>query len=88
MKRLKKPYKYKYTIELVSPTIDLQNIVLPNISITQPSTTDTIAKRSIYYEINRLVSVFAPEFSISSKLEDLTKTIICPENQYNRKNII
>ena len=82
-----KPYKYKYTIELVSPTIDLQNIVLPNISITQPSSTDTIQKRSIYYQINRLVSVFAPEFTISNELKNLTETIICPENQYNRKTL-
>jgi hypothetical protein len=82
-----KPYKYKYTVELVSPTIDLQNIVLPNISITQPSTTDTIQKRSIYYQINRLVSVFAPEFTISNELKNLTESIICPENQYNRKTL-
>lgn len=81
------PYKYKYTIELVSPTIALQMIVLPNISITQPLSTDTIAKRSIYYHIKRLINVFAPQFVISQKLKKLTETIICPENQYNRKTL-
>lgn len=81
------PFKYKYTIELISPTIDLQSIVLPNVSITQPLEITGVAKRSIYYQLNRFVRVFAPEFTISDELKSLTENIICPENQYNRKNL-
>ena len=81
------PFKYKYTIELVSPTIDLQNIVLPNVSITQPLEITGIAKRSIYYHLDRLVQVFAPHFTISKELKNATENIECPENQYNRKSL-
>lgn len=81
------PFKYKYTIELVSPTIDLQNIVLPNISITQPLEITGVAKRSIYYHLDRLVKVFAPNFTISEELKQATENIECPENQYNRRNL-
>ena len=81
------PFKYKYTIELVSPTIDLQSIVLPNVSITQPLEITEVPKRSIYYELDRFVKVFAPEFTISEELKALTENIECPENQYNRKTL-
>ena len=81
------PFRYKYTIELVSPTIDLQSIVLPNISITQPLDITGVAKRSIYYHLQRLVDVFAQEFTISEELKAATENIECPETQYNRKTL-
>lgn len=81
------PFRYKYTIELVSPTIDLQSIVLPNISITQPLDITGVAKRSIYYHLQRLVDVFAQDFTISEELKAATENIECPETQYNRKTL-
>ena len=81
------PFRYKYTIELVSPTIDLQSIVLPNVSITQPLEITGVEKRSIYYHMQRLVDVFAPDFTLSDELKSATENIECPENQYNRKTL-
>lgn len=82
-----KPFKYKYTLELVSPTIQLQSIVLPNISATQPLSITGVAKRSIYYQIKRLVDVFAKDFTISEELQAATENIECPDLQWNRKTL-
>ena len=82
-----KPFKYKYTLELVSPTIQLQSIVLPNVSITQPLSITGVPKRSIFYHLDRFLSVFAPDFTISQELKEATENIECPELQWNRKTL-
>ena len=58
--------KYKYHISLISPTIQLQRIVLPNRTITQPLTG---SKTSIYTVLSRYVSMYASNFTISSALQ-------------------
>jgi hypothetical protein len=78
------PKEYNYTLNLVSPTIQLQRIVLPNRSITQPLTG---AKTDIYTMISRYVELYAPNYTISSALETLTTGVDCPEFQWNRPTL-
>lgn len=79
-----KPFLYKYTINLVSPTLYLQSIQLPNITMSQPILGE---KRTIYYQIKRLIDTFAPEFTISAALQQATSDTIHPEKQFNRSNL-
>lgn len=80
------PLKYTYTINLISETIKLQKIILPNVKITQPIGRTT--KKSILKKLQEYFEVYIEpqysELSLSSELEELTEGIDCPENTYNR----
>jgi len=75
--------EYNYELGLISPTIQLQRIVLPNRSITQPVED---AKTSIYTVLLRFVAMYS-DFTISQALEDLTTNVDCPEFQWNRPTL-
>lgn len=79
------PLKYNYNINLISETIKLQKIVMPNLAITQPIGAE---KTKIYDKINDYYTLYInpqyPELSISSSLRGLTLEEICPENLFNR----
>lgn len=85
IKRITKRYrsKYNYNIGLISPTIQLQRIVLPNRSITQPLSG---TKTSIYTVLSRYVGLYS-DFTISSALQTLTTNVDCPEFQWNRPTL-
>ena len=76
--------KYNYELSLISPTIQLQRIVLPNRTITQPLTG---SKTSIYTILSQYVSMYASDFTISSALQTLTTSVDCPEFQWNRPTL-
>ena len=78
------PKEYNYQTWLTSPTIQLQRIVLPNRTITQPISG---TKTSIYEVMSNYVSIYAPDFTISSELQTLTTNVDCPELQWNRPTL-
>jgi hypothetical protein len=76
------PRVYTYTISLVSPTIKLQRIVLPNRTVTQtepPKTIGTI--------LQQYLELYAPGLSMSTRLADLVSSAICPEDSWNRPTL-
>ena len=75
--------EYNYFTGLVSPTIQLQRIVLPNRSVTQPL---TVTKISIYTVLSRYVAMYS-DFTISTALQTLTTGVDCPEFQWNRPTL-
>lgn len=76
---------YNYEITLVSPTIKLQRIILPNRSITRKISTDN--SLSIYQVIERYISIYAPSLKISNDLKNLTQNTQCPEISWNRPTL-
>lgn len=76
--------KWNYEIGLVSPTIKLQRIVLPNRSITQRFRG---TKLTIYDVIQRFVSVYAPWATLSNALQIKTNNVICPEFQWTQPTL-
>ena len=77
------PREYNYYLTLISPTIQLQRIVLPNRSVTQPLTG---TKTSIYTVLSQYVSLYT-DFTISTALQTLTTGVDCPEFQWNRPTL-
>lgn len=79
------PLKYNYTINLVSETIKLQKVVLPNIAITQPI---NALQSSIYDKLKDYFDIYIdkqyPELYLSNSLMNLANEEICPENIFNR----
>lgn len=78
------PLKYNYTINLVSETIKLQKVVLPNITITHPigKTPKSIGEKlSEYWQM--YVTPQYPELIIDNMYADFD-SIDCPEGEYNR----
>lgn len=79
------PLKYTYNIALISRTILLQKIVLPNISIKHQIglPKKTIRKKlEEYYEI--YIAPQYPELVLSQELLDLTNDVECPEMAFSR----
>ena len=82
---VKSPYVYNYEIILVSYTMKLQSYLLPNITITQPLTTNT--KYSIYFEAQRIKAILGlSSLSYSTLFYNLTSSVPCPEFSFNRRN--
>lgn len=82
---VKSPYVYNYEITLVSYTMKLQSYLLPNITITQPLTTNT--KYSIYFEAQRIKAILGlSSLSYSTLFYNLTSGVTCPEFSFNRRN--
>jgi hypothetical protein len=82
--RFHAPKQYNYTLNLVSPTIQLQRIVLPNRKITQPLTG---TKFDIYTKLSQYMQIYAPDYTLSAELIALTTGVICPELQWNRPTL-
>jgi len=90
------PEIYNYEIEIVSPTIKLQRIVLPNRLITQPlvGQKNTVKNQFRKYIDTYWYGDFFPEhafrkkFLLSTKLNQLLNdTRVCPEFQWNRPTL-
>ncbi len=76
--------KYNYVINLISPTIALQNITMPNLAITQPLTG---TKRTIAYHLNRILELYLNDnYYFDSELL-LLANVACPEYQFNKSNV-
>ena len=74
------PVKYNYELQLISPTIQLQRIVLPNRSITQPIVGP---QKTIYDVLSGYIEIYAPQFTLDSAFIDKTELATCPEWQWN-----
>lgn len=77
--------KYLYEIGLVSLTVKLQRIVLPNRSIT--NSLDGTSDYTILQVINRYLDLYAPEINVSSALSSKLGTTVCPEMQWQRPTL-
>ena len=77
------PKEYNYMIWLTSPTIQLQRIVLPNRSVTQPLTGTKI---DIYTIFSNYVNLYS-NYTISSALQTLITGVDCAEFQWNRPTL-
>lgn len=82
------PLKYTYNISLISETIKLQKVVMPNLGITQPI---NARQKTIYDKIRNYYDIYInpqyPELSISNSLRNITFNEICPENLFNRPTL-
>ena len=76
--------KYNYQVTLISPTILLQRIPMPNRKITQPLVG---TKKTLWDVINNYVSLYAPNFTLSGILYNETYLIECPEMSWNRPTL-
>ena len=76
--------KYNYQVTLISPTIRLQRIPMPNRKITQPLVG---TKKTLWDVINNYVSLYAPDFVLSGILYNETYLIECPEMSWNRPTL-
>lgn len=76
---------YNYDVWLISPTFQLQGILLPNRSVTQPADS-TVARTDIYTVLSNYVSQYT-DFTISTALQTLTTGVDCPEFQWNRPTL-
>jgi hypothetical protein len=75
---------YNYEIGLISPTIYLQRVILPNRGITQPLTGD---KWTIYDKLNHYRTIYVPHLTFSSALVTLTSGVTCPEMQWTQPTL-
>jgi hypothetical protein len=76
---------YSYEVTLVSPTIYLQRIILPNRSITRKISSDT--SLSIYEFVSRLIFMYAPNLTFNSAFTNATSSVQCPEMQWSRPTL-
>lgn len=75
---------YNYEIGLISPTIYLQRVTLPNRGVTQPITG---TKWSIYDKMNHYRVIYAPSLTFSDDLIALTSEVDCPEMQWTQPTL-
>lgn len=78
------PREYNYEIGLVSNTIKLQRIILPNRSITRSIITGS---KSIYYYLDHFRQVYASDYVFSQQIIDATQYVSCPEFQWSRPTL-
>lgn len=78
------PKLYDYEIGLISNTIRLQRIILPNRSITQ-SLVGT--NKTIKDVIFNFVNMYAPTFTVSTALSSATEYVTCPEMKWERPTL-
>ncbi|NCD15072.1 MAG: hypothetical protein EOL92_07555, partial [Bacteroidia bacterium] len=80
------PNTYNYEVELVSHTIKLQRILLPNRSITQPLEG---TKKSIWDIISQYLQLYAPDYSVlqTDALQAFTEGVIAPEMAWNNPTL-
>lgn len=77
------PLKYNYDINLISETIKLQKVVMPNLTITQPIGKEPkpIWKKLEEYWITYILPQYN-ELRLDASIYDLTEQ--CPEEEFNR----
>ena len=80
------PNTYNYEVELVSHTIKLQRILLPNRSITQPLEG---GKKSIWDIISQYLELYAPDYDVlqTDELQAFTEGIDAPEMAWNNPTL-
>ncbi len=80
------PNTYNYEVELVSHTIKLQRILLPNRSITQPFEG---GKKSIWDIISQYLELYAPDYDVlqTDELQAFTEGIDAPEMAWNNPTL-
>lgn len=76
--------RYNYLINLLSPTIILENYICPNRTITQYVDKP---KKSVYYYLDSYLKTYAPNLSISDELETLTENVDALEEQFPNLNL-
>lgn len=80
--------RYNYTLSLLSPTIALEDVILPNRTITQKVSDDeSITKNSIYYYLKAYIDEYAPNLIISNHLKVKTENVIALEEQFPNLNL-
>lgn len=77
--------KYNYEIGLVSLTLKLQRIILPNKTITQ--SLSGVFDKTIKTVMEQYLKVYAPEITLSTALIQKLGTIPAPEQQWNRPTL-
>ena len=78
------PKLYDYDIGLVSNTIRLQRIILPNRSITQSLVGTNKTIKDVLFNF---VNMYAPNFTISTALSSATEYVTCPEMKWERPTL-
>jgi len=78
-------FKYNYEIGLVSLTLKLQRIILPNKTITQ--SLDGNNDKTIKKVMQEYLAVYAPGVSLSTPLIQKLGDTICPEQQWSRPTL-
>lgn len=90
---------YEYTMTLFSETKELETIVLPNCSVTQPINGES--PRTVLDEIKRFVKLYGlkvkvgstssfaytDKYYLSDEVEELFSEVVCPEFQWNRPTL-
>lgn len=79
------PLKYNYNISLISETIKLQKVVMPNLSITQRIDS---YKRDIWDVLEKYNNLYVypqyPELLFDNTFRPFTYKVECPETLFNR----
>src|SRR3990167_11120970 len=70
------PRMWNYEIGLISPTIYLQRVILPNRGVTQRFRN---VKLSVWDKMQQYISVYAPTLTLSYELQVKTENVICPD---------
>ena len=76
--------EFNYLIGLVSPTIKLQRIILPNRMITYPLTG---ALPRMIDVIEQYIEVYAPKYTLSTHFISVVSNTIAPEQSWNEPNL-
>lgn len=90
---------YTYNVTLFSQTKELERIVLPNCSVTQPINGNN--KKTVMDELNRFLNLYGTKIRIkkgnsfefgnkyyfSQAVEDMFASVECPEFQWNRPTL-
>lgn len=79
------PLKYNYNISLISETIKLQKVVMPNLAITQRLDS---YKKDIWDVLGKYNDMYVypqyPELSFDENFRQFTYKVDCPESLFNR----
>ncbi len=75
---------WNYEIGLISPTIYLQRVILPNRGVTQRFRS---VKLSIFEKMQQYISVYAPTLTLSAELQTKTENVDCPDLQWTQPTL-
>lgn len=75
---------WNYEIGLISPTIYLQRVILPNRGVTQRFRN---VKLSVWDKMQQYISVYAPTLTLSPELIEKTENVICPDLQWTQPTL-
>ena len=80
------PLEFHHELSLVSPTIQLQRIPLPNRTIRH-SLIPGSPKPTVWQRLVEYRDVYAPNFTFTQEIEDLTSGVVCPEFTWQRPTL-